>query len=293
MKEKLTKKNIKKNFNMYSSHKRDELTLDIDGKFVPARYIMVRDDSLTKPAEDWRIIISNKLIERFNPNKIDNSYFWKCATKTFPLISIGDNPPYLPNLGTGTLNGLHKPSGALGVLSALINNNPNSKILEIGPGFGCIKNYIDEKYNIKNYYAIDICPHFKFERLYKCDGKNIPIEIPNPFDIVYSINVFQHLTREQKSSYYKQVDIILRPGGEFIFGTYVATKETLMTTFNNGKSFLFGMIDENGNPYCQFFNQFTPVDFLEDIELEFETLDMEIVEKIIKGNHGVFRAIKR
>jgi len=295
----MNNREIEENFEEYSSHKKGELEIEIDGQVCSARIFFFDEDFMKKhftPHSDGRIIISKEVIEKFNPDNIDNSYFWKLAAKSFPVMAIGDKPEWLHTddlriKNFDAISNLHKPLGALSCLCSFLDRNPNARILEIGPGFGNIKKYIENHYNIENYYAMDICPHFEFERLYKCDGKNIPKEVPYPIDIVYAVNVFQHLTKEQKRSYYKQIEIILREGGEFIFQSFVATEKSLMEK-NENNEYYFGVIDEDGQPYVHFFNQITPVDFLEDIIKEFEDLDLNLVDKVIFKNVGIFRAIK-
>lgn len=233
-------------------------------------------------------IFSEDYINEISPNNIDSCHFWKKATETFPLSSIVYHPGCKDEIELNeiSLKNIHEQIGTLNELEKILINNPSSKILEIGPGYGAITGYISVNHELKNYYAIDVNPmfKFKFKRLYKTDGKTIPNKVPNGLDVVYSVNVFQHLSPEQRMSYYKQIKDKLKVGGKFIFSMFVVDLENEYITFKrpNGElGFLFGMRDEKGNCYTNFFSQLTKCDRIEELEEIFSQLNMklEVVHK--------------
>jgi cyclopropane fatty-acyl-phospholipid synthase-like methyltransferase len=153
--------------------------------------------------------------------------------------------------------------------------------LEIGPGLGCIKEYIETNYNIDNYYAIDVCKHFDFERLYKCDGKSIPIDME--FDIIYSHNVFQHLSKKQRLGYFRDVKRVLKDDGEFTFSLFVRTE--------NNKQF-FNTKRTNGAYLSLFYNQFIEIPTVDDIFYEVRSNGLKISLEKEVNNICVFKVTK-
>ena len=255
---------------------------------VRADAIMVNSETEQKmeKKEHGITIVADDLIEKLSPNNIDSCYFWKKATEIFPLASVVYDPRCndKQSLNESAVNGLHKEMCALNELDAVFEKNPNAKMLEIGPGHGSVTNYVALNHNIKNYYAIDVNPLFKFKRLYKTDGKTIPSKVPSDLDVVYSVNVFQHLTPEQRLSYYKQIKEMLVVGGKFIFSMFVVAPDTINLHFRDEKGgvrALFGIKDSFGNYYTSFFTQFTKCSKIEELETIFSELNMkfEIVHK--------------
>lgn len=282
---------ISRNFKRYKSNKKDEFFLKngrrADTLLLGRNYVKKINNEIEEvQISNEKIpiavtIVQDDLIEKLSPNNIDSSYFWKKATEVFPLasVSFSAESKNKSELNENSLNGNHEQAGATNELDKVFKSNPSAKMLEIGPGHGCITNYVALNHNIKNYYAIDVNPLFKFKRLYKTDGKTIPEQIPNDLDVVYSVNVFQHLSPEQRMSYYEQIKERLVPGGKFIFSMFVVTPkmENIIMKFPDGKfGKLFGMKDKNGNYYTSFFGQFTRCNTLDELEEIFLGLNMKL-----------------
>lgn len=303
------KKVIEKKFNVYKSLKKDEFSLKngeradsfvasekekkkIIEKIVTNRVCL--EDGSFETKDFTYSIFEDDLIEKMNPDNIDSSYFWKKAIKTFPLHSIVSSAgcKTVAEVNETSIEYIHRPCGALDILDKIYSENPNAKVLEIGPGYGSITNYIALNHNLKKYYAIDVNPLFKFKRLYKTDGKTIVDKVPNELDAVYSVNVFQHLSPEQRMSYYKQIKEKLVPGGKFVFSMFVVDSETEKIVFDNG-AFLFGLRDKRGNCYTNFFSQLTKCNRIEEIEEIFRELDMEFEIININFNHYTMCVTKR
>ena len=73
------------------------------------------------------------------------------------------------------------------------------RLLEIGCGYGNLYNFLK---NDCDYSGIDVVK--RFDACTLTDGNGIPKSILNKkFDVVYSCNVFQHLSLKQKRRYLK------------------------------------------------------------------------------------------
>jgi cyclopropane fatty-acyl-phospholipid synthase-like methyltransferase len=166
------------------------------------------------------------------------------------------------------------------LLKSILEKNESAKILEIGPGYGAIAGFVAENYNLENYYAIDVNPLFKYKKLFKTDGKTIPKQVPNDLDVVYSVNVFQHLTPEQRLSYFEQIKDKLVVGGKFIFSMFVVapdTEEIMIQDPNSGHIHpIFGFQDKQGNYYTNFFSQLTRCNTMRELIDIFTNLNMKL-----------------
>lgn len=244
-----------------------------------------------------RVIIDEELINKLSPNNIDCSHFWKKATEYFPLASIFYNTSCenKSELNDSSLKA-HEAWHTLGLLKDILIKNESAKILEIGPGYGAIAGFIAENHNLENYYAIDVNPLFKYKKLFKTDGKTIPEQVPNDLDVVYSVNVFQHLTPEQRLSYFEQIKDRLVVGGKFIFSMFVVTPDTkellVMNQGGNEYTPIFGYQDKQGNYYTNFFSQFTRCNTVYELIDIFNNLNMkfELISRVY--NHYCMCATK-
>lgn len=262
---------IFRNFHIYTFHKSEnEYLLKLNGKEIST------DTFISTPEEEYEIkdnvlIFSTDYAKELSPDNIDCEVFWKVATQNFPLFSIsGGVQTITTKEEANTVNLVSAFNlNALKPVENAFNKNPDCMLLEIGPGYGGLENILSGHYSNNNYYAIDVNPLFFHKNLCKCDGRNIPSEIPNGMDIVYSINVFQHLSKSQRTSYYKQIYIILKNGGSFVFGMFVITEKNK----NNNK---WGYQDENGGVYTSFFKQLTIVDREEELLSELEDIGFEV-----------------
>lgn len=262
------------------------------------KYIVKRTIKGSNGIEAELTIIDKKFAEKYSPDNVDSCHFWKQAVTVFPFASVSYSPGTRSkkSLNKKSFYGNHERHGSIEPINEVFGKNPKAKMLEIGPGYGCVKEYIEKKYSLDNYYAIDVNPLFDYKKLYKTDGSTIPKEVPDNLDIVYSVNVFQHLSEKQKLSYYTQIRSLLKPGGKFIFSMFVVAPDTINSVFKDEKGEykrLFGMSDIEGNFYVNFFSQFTVCPRIDDIiktmsDLEF---DLEIIDK--EWNSFTFVATKK
>jgi len=271
---------IKKNFELYSNKTESDFwVITQNGNKVPTLTTLI-----TKEDED-KIVVTNvdegytvykkEFVDELSPDNIDSREFWKTATDNFPLFSIvGGIQPFstIEEVNNSTTL-MARQFGCIDALNDEFRRNINLRMLEIGPGHGNIKNLLAKNSLDDNYYAIDVCLLFEHPRLYQTDGKNIPDTIPYPMDLVYSVNVFQHLSKAQRTSYYKQIFEILKDGGVFIFGMFVVTD-------GNKNWPCWGTRDDNGGLYCNFFKQLTKIDHIKELMSELYDIGYSEIEQI-------------
>lgn len=281
---------INKTFALYANKTESDYYINVNGLKLPTQTTLTRvDENATVTKSDNLTVYRNEFIQKLSPDNIDSREFWKMATNNFPLFSICGG---IQDISTKhELNAISvlsaKSMGCLGILKSMFEADKNTKMLEIGPGHGGIKNFIAESYGDDNYWAIDVNPLFNHPRIFQTDGKNIPDTIPNPLDIVYSVNVFQHLSKKQRTSYYRQIFEVLKVGGVFVFGMYT------MTPLNSSWP-CWGTKGEDGKFYCHFFRQFTEIDMLEDLETELDEIgfSVQILNDQDKTHYLTFKCVK-
>lgn len=212
-------------------------------------------------------LIKKEFINKLHPDNLDSRDFWKEATTHFPYYSIagGQSGCKSPEECNDMNLKMADYIGMLPYLNRAVENYTNPKVLEIGPGYGNICYWLQDNHPTTDYYGIDVHPLFDWPTLYQTDGSTINEEVPDKLDIVYSCNVFQHLSKTQRSSYYKEIWDKLAPGGVFYFGMFVLTEE-------NKNWPVWGMKDYNGRYYTGFFKQYTEVDHIDELRKELEEI---------------------
>ena len=241
--------------------------------------------SITKGNDNYSIF-SKEFIESISPDHINNTEFWKDVVNAFPMHSISGCEE------CNTVKDIHKIHlrrdiqwQSVTPLHLAIKEFKNPKILEIGPGYGTLKKYYDgiaPKKLRDNYYAIDINPLFHYSKLFKTNGHSIPNQIPKKLHCVISLNVFQHLTKKQRSAYYREAFQRLVPGGYFIFTMFTVTDE------NKNTPRLWSHRDAAGRRYVFFFRQLTEVDYIEETIGELKVVGFNHVISRTHSNHGQF-----
>lgn len=116
-----------------------------------------------------------------------------------------------------------------GYISSYLNLDETKEVIDLGPGYGLIANFIAPK--VKQLHCVDISSSF----LDKCNQTlahhdNIKFHLINygdmsPFkniDAVYCVAVFIHFNIFDVAIYLKEIHRILTPGGTFLFDFYDA-----------------------------------------------------------------------
>ena len=165
--------------------------------------------------------------------------FWRLSKQNFPLHSVC--------------------GGAWWITEGLITNNEednmkthlklmykrpklkNKRVLEIGYGFGGAGLFlIKEGADYKGIDYVSSNPELPKDKFLEIEKSGIPDEIKNgkKVDIVYSYNVFQHLTQEQRFEYIKESHDLLKSNGVLFFSVFEripgqGLRENYSTTFFN------------------------------------------------------------
>lgn len=258
---------IDKNFQLYRNKTESDYWVIVNGERIPTQSTIITYDDirLIKKVKDENgkeiELYEKEFVERLSPDNIDCCKFWKKATDNFPLFSVAGGIQTITTIEELNCLSIYSASsfGVLKILDYYYQKNKDLKLLEIGPGHGGLYKLIAKNFGDENYYAIDVNPLFEYPRLFKTDGKTIPDTIPCELDCVYSVNVFQHLSKSQRTAYYRQIYTALKKGGIFIFGMFVITDE-------NKDWPVWSTRDVDGKIYCNFFKQLTEVD-TEDVLL--------------------------
>jgi len=231
-----------------------------------------------------RTVVKQEAIERFHPNNIDNKDFWKESRTYFPLVSIcgGESCKSIKQVNKRTLQ-FSDDMGLLSFLRSLIQNSEERlKILEIGCGYGNLFFDVKDKCD---YSGIDYVIHKslkKYQNFIEINSSGIPEQLYKKeyFDAVYSVNVLQHCSQQDRFIYFKQASEVLKKGGCMIFTQFLMTNK-------NKNDVCWGLVDEKGRGYTHFFNQLTECDW--DYEL-FYVLDLLGFESVISKIGGNFYA---
>ena len=205
-----------------------------------------------------KVVLTSEIIERLSPDNVDCRDFWRVCDELFtldPVCNLAIEPavgrlPYAIETRTDANRMNLRFAKSFGITSFLEENaQQRLKVLEIGPGYGSLMNFVETHTN-HEYTGVDVVPRipgiveataegFIPEEVMKKDGAS--------FSYVVSSNVFQHLSSKQRKRYYEDVRALLVRGGLFIFNLCVDT----------GKA---GYLrDAAGNAWCDHYGQFTAV----------------------------------
>jgi hypothetical protein len=267
----------------------DEIILIDDYIFESQNaYNIVRQDD-----NSFLRVINDEYLKTHNPDVVNINEYWKNLYNIFPHGTITSNPNVknIEEAKNVILNLFFKHFNFHEILNEEYTKNINLKMLEIGAGYGNLKDFLQKNYNINNYYAIDTCKMFEYDKLFLTDGKNIPSEIPNPLDLIVSLNVFQHLSTAQKISYFKQIELILTENGKFIFSQFFINND--IKNLKIGDNYIFGFRDNEDNCYLKFYDQFTLIDNISNLMKIVENLNLKISLIGNKLHYGLFLVEKK
>lgn len=203
------------------------------------------------------IVPSPARIELLSPDAVDCRAFWKVCEELFGLDPVC-NLTVSPSVGRLTheienrmdANRLNLRFAKSFGITAFLDENAGERLktLEIGPGFGALKNYIETNTR-HTYTGIDVYPRLPGLIETTPDGL-IPPEFVEAecgsFSYVVSSNVFQHLSARQRAKYFEDAAALLHGGGLFIFNTLVDTAKTPPH-----------LRDADGNAWCDHYGQYT------------------------------------
>ena len=215
------------------------------------------------------------LIQKLSPDHVDCRDFWKVCDELFGYDPVSNvvcapsvgNLPHAVDTAMDANRMNLRLAKSLGVLAFLDENaDERLKVLEIGAGYGSIKNYIETRTSYL-YTGVDAVPRVPGVTQTTAEGfisESLLGEGQGQYSYVVSSNVFQHLSAKQRTRYYKDVHTLLHAGGLFIFNLYI----------DRGKPGEF-LRDKKGNAWCDHYGQFTLVpkaDIYDELNPLFDTL---------------------
>lgn len=155
-------------------------------------------------------------IAKLNPDDIDNKAFWEVAEEIFSTDAVSNcqfTTPRSKREAARRNLALYKVDGFIGWLECM--EDANKKILEIGPGYGTLRQWIDVNTKYE-YYGVDVYPKIDEIDESETNGLMGQVTKSRKYDVVISENVFQHLSVNQRRAYYRDVSEILTPNGYFM-----------------------------------------------------------------------------
>ena len=200
-----------------------------------------------------------RLIDKLSPDRIDCRAFWRVCDGLFGIDPV-HNVMLAPEIGqlpyavetradANRMNlRLAKSFGVTAFLEETAHRRLN--VLEIGPGFGSLKNYV-ETATEHVYTALDVCPRIEGVLEATAEGfapDDFVAARGDTFSYVVSTNVFQHLSARQRSRWYADARRLLHDEGLFIFNLLVDTAKIAARAR-----------DRDGNAWCDHYGQFTQI----------------------------------
>ncbi len=256
--------------------------------FLHEEGLVVEHVMLDEKTGRGQMIIDEEAVTRFHPNTVNNKEFWVQCKTNFPLLSVCSQPSKsMKEVNANTMS-LPMHFGFLQNMYRFIGESKKPlNFLEIGFGYGNIFHLMAED---TRYRGIDYTmpPSMrKYSQLTEIDVSGVPKKLykKNHYDIVYSCNVLQHCSQKDRFDYFQQAADVLKIGGHFMFTCNVYADD------NKHISEFWGLKDENGRHYTQFFSQMTEVDTEKELRDRLLALGFEI--KMIKKVHNCWGIITK
>lgn len=199
------------------------------------------------------------LVGKLSPDRIDCRAFWRVCEELFgidPVHNVVIAPevgklPYAVETRIDANRMNLRLAKSFGITSFLEENaHRRLKVLEIGPGFGSLKSFIETETN-HAYTAVDVLPRFDDVMEATSEGY-LPQSLLNSaratYSYVVSTNVLQHFSTRQRSRCYADAQALLHEEGLFIFNLLVDTAKLAPRAR-----------DRNGNAWCDHYGQFTEI----------------------------------
>lgn len=211
-----------------------------------------------KTYDDYKMKVGNgnltkAEVELLSPDNVNSCSFWEYIDKNPEIakdaIAFGvTKDRTIDDVNSQNL-GLAWSLNALSFLM-LYKDEVNAPILDIGAGYGMLKEFIKKNTRLK-YYGVDVYPKIDGVLQIGPDGSTLPPTIAAmTFGMIISVNVFQHLSIKQRRHYYEQIAKILHPGG----GIFTVTISTVnLNSVNVKKPFI---CKENGKGYTCHYGQY-------------------------------------
>lgn len=157
-----------------------------------------------------------------SPEHVDNRAFWKIIDEKFnhSVMGKGGLPGPLKEKDIPLINRrnlfLAHQTGVLACVP-LVRSETEHNVLEIGSGYGNVRDYVKGCIPFANYIGVDVNPKIPEAVEANPDGTMPSVVKDREYDHIICTNVFQHLTRGQVMSYISNSYGLLRKGGMFSF----------------------------------------------------------------------------
>ena len=209
-------------------------------------------------------VVTKEMIDRLSPDEVNCREFWRVCDELFGIDPVCNvvKPPEIGNMPYTVetrmdANRLNlRLAKAMGITSFLDEfAHERVRTLEIGPGYGSLKHYIEVHTNHR-YLGFDVVPRLADVRETTDEGflpDEFVTEFRGEYSYVVSTNVFQHLSAKQRTRYFHQVHSLLHDGGVLLFNMLVDT----------GK---MPLRDKNGNAWADHYGQWTLIPKVGDIQ---------------------------
>jgi hypothetical protein len=198
-------------------------------------------------------------IAKLSPDVVDARAFWKVCDDLFGIDPVF-NATLTPEVGRlpyaiGTPMDANRMNlrlaKSLGITAFLEENaQARLKVLEIGPGFGSLKNFLETHTN-HLYTGVDAVPRVAGILETTQEGllpRDLVEREQGTFSYVVSTNVFQHLSTKQRSKYIQDAIALLGQGGLLLVNLTVDTAK-----------FPAYARDAEGNAWAVHYGQYTPI----------------------------------
>jgi hypothetical protein len=202
----------------------------------------------------WDTPVSLEEVEELSPDNVDSSEFWRYCDENpdfkYDTISFG----IAKNGSAQTVNDKNFLLAAeSGVFSRIIMfRNQIFNVLDIGAGFGMLREELKNYAPGTIYHGVDVHP--KFPECIKVNDCILPPEImEKKFGFVFACNVFQHLSIRQRRKYYEQV-------AEICDGFFVLTN-----FIDNPVNRMGFRCKDNDRRYIVHYGQFTEVQTFDEL----------------------------
>jgi hypothetical protein len=219
-----------------------------------------------------RLSPTPELVDKLSPDRIDCRAFWRVCEELFgidPVHNVVIAPevgklPYTVETRIDANRMNLRLAKSFGITSFLEENaHRRLKVLEIGPGFGSLKSFIETETD-HAYTAVDVVPRFDGVVEATSEGylpQTLLDSARGTYSYVVSTNVLQHFSARQRSRCYADARALLHDEGLFIFNLLVDTSKLAPRAR-----------DRNGNAWCDHYGQFTEIPKLGPLHDELSTL---------------------
>jgi hypothetical protein len=203
-------------------------------------------------------------IALLSPDEIDNGAFWRVAEELFqtdPVTNCSYGKPYDIDQANRYARSMYHIDGFIGLIEhSKLTWAPGGgyNLLEIGPGYGAFRDYINVNTNV-SYFGADVYPKIKGVDRAQPNGLLSEETKARRYTVVVASNVFQHLSVRQRRAYYADIAQCLDAQGYFM----------VSMLYDTGVSAPWR--DAQGRAWVRHYGQFTQIQEKSEIFADLES----------------------